>query len=240
MKLDLLVFAAHPDDAELSCSGTILSFTSKGRKVGIVDLTEGELGTRGTVEDRRAEAADSARILGLSARENAGLPDGFFSEDNDALLKVIYFIRKYQPEIIICNAVLDRHPDHGNGGALVSRACFLSGLRKIETSDNGENQEVWRPLNLYHYIQDRYLKPDFIVDVTPYWERKVQSVKAFKTQFYDPSSNEPVTYISNPDFLDFIEARARGFGHDIGVKYGEGFTTDRNRMVGIKDLSDLI
>lgn len=241
MKLDLLVFAAHPDDAELSCSGTILSFTSKGKKVGIIDLSEGELGTRGTVEDRRQEAAASAKILNLSVRENLGLPDGGVNSINESnVLKLIQAIRKYKPEIVLGNALYDRHPDHGGGGELASKAIFLSGLAKIQTELDGEMQQAWRPSRFYHYIQDRYIQPDFVVDISEYWETKVASIRAFKTQFFDPNSNEPETYISNPDFLNFIEARGRELGHSIGVKFGEGFVTDKHRMIGLTNLEHLI
>lgn len=233
MKLDLLVFAAHPDDAELSCSGTLLTQIALGKKAGIIDLTEGELGTRGTVETRREEARCSSEILGLSVRENLGLPDGFFENDKTTQLTLIRVLRKYRPDIVLINAREDRHPDHGRGGTLQSRACFLSGLAKIDTG-----QAAWRPRLVFHYIQDRYLKPDFVVDITAQWEKKKAAIQAFKTQFFDPQSKEPLTYISHPDFLDFVEARAREMGHHIGVKYGEGFQTDR--VLGVRDLSGLL
>ena len=233
IKLDILVFAAHPDDAELSCSGTIISHVKKGLKVGIVDLTLGELGTRGTIDTRKSEAANASKILGLSVRENLEIPDGFIDNSKAYLIKIISAIRKYKPEIIICNAITDRHPDHGSAAELVVRAIFLSGLVKIETG-----QEVWRPKNTYHYIQDRYINPDFIVDVSAYWPEKMQCIRAFETQFYNPNSKEPMTYISNPDFMLAIEARGLEFGHAIGVKYGEGFTIERK--IGVSNLTDLI
>lgn len=233
MKLDILVLASHPDDAELACSGTIMAHVAKGRKVGIVDLTMGELGTRGTPEIRSAEAAEGARILGLEIRDNLGLSDGFFQNDKHSLLEIIKAIRHYQPEIVLANAVYDRHPDHTMGAAVASRACFLSGLKKIDTG-----QEAWRPKNVYHYIQDRMLAPDFIVDITPYWESKKRSIEAYKSQFYDPSNKEPNTYISTPEFMKFVEARALEFGHAIGVQYGEGFT--KEKQIGVADLFDLI
>lgn len=233
MKLDILVLAAHPDDAELACSGTILAHVAMGKKVGVVDLTRGELGTRGTPEIRAQEAAASAEILGLEIRDNLCLADGFFQNSEKTLMEIIKVIRKYQPEIVLANAVSDRHPDHTMGGAVATRACFLAGLRKIDTG-----QEAWRPKNVYHYIQDRMLAPDFVFDITPYWEKKIESIKAYKTQFFDPNSKEPITYISTPEFLQYIEARALEFGHAIGVKYGEGFT--KEKQLGVSDLFDLI
>jgi bacillithiol biosynthesis deacetylase BshB1 len=233
MKLDILVLAAHPDDAELACSGTIAAHVAMGKKVGVVDLTRGELGTRGSIETRAKEAEEGAKVLGLSIRENLCLPDGFFQNNEESLTEIIKAIRKYQPEIVLANAIEDRHPDHGMGGAVATRACFLSGLRKIETG-----QEAWRPKNVYHYIQDRMLQPDFIVDITPYWEKKISSIKAYRSQFFDSNSKEPVTYISTPEFMKFIEARAVEFGHAIGVKYGEGFT--KEKQIGINNLFELI
>ena len=239
MKLDILVLAAHPDDAELGCSGTIASHIASGHKVGVVDLTRGELGTRGTAQTREQEAAESARILGLSVRENLDLKDGFFQNTREDQLAVIRAIRKYKPEIILANAVKDRHPDHGKGAQLVVDACFLSGLIKVKTVDEaGKDQEPWRPKVVYHFIQSQYIEPDFIVDITDHWEVKMQSVKAFKTQFFDPDSKEPETYISTSGFLKMIESRASELGHSIGVKYGEGFTV--SRVPGIKSLFDLI
>jgi hypothetical protein len=220
MKLDILVMAAHPDDAELAVSGTIASAIAQGKKVGIVDFTRGELGTRGTPEIRLAESAAATKILGIHARENLGLADGFFQNDRESQLKLIDVIRKYQPDIVLANALEDRHPDHGKGAALAIDACFLSGLRKIETG-----LAAWRPKHVYHYIQDRYLKPDFVVDISAHWATKEAAIRAFKSQFFDPNSTEPASYISSPDFLAFVEARAQEMGHKIGVKYGEGFQT---------------
>lgn len=238
MKLDILVLASHPDDAELGAGGTIASHVAKGRKVGVVDFTKGELGTRGTPETRAAEAAEGAKILGLAVRENLGLADGFFRNDEEHQRKVIAAIRKYQPEIVLANAIHDRHSDHGKGAQLAYDSCFLSGLAKIETSDEqGNAQKAWRPNAVYHYIQSQFIEPDFIVDVTPYWETKVRAIKAFKTQFFDPNSKEPTTYISTPEFLNMVEARAIELGHAIGVKYGEGFTV--KRTPGINDLFQL-
>lgn len=239
MKLDILVLAAHPDDAELSCSGTIAAHIAKGKKVGIVDFTQGELGTRGSAEIRKQEAEEASRILEISARENLKMADGFFQNDQANQLKVIQAIRTYQPEIIFTNALNDRHIDHGKGAKLAHESCFLSGLRKIETFDAvGKPQEAWRPKALYHYIQDYYLKPDLVIDITNFWEIKVAAIRAFKTQFYDPNSDEPITPISTPDFLDFLEARAREMGRMIGVKYGEGF--NKAMPIGAKSMFDLL
>jgi bacillithiol biosynthesis deacetylase BshB1 len=239
MKLDILVLAAHPDDAEISCAGTIARHIALGHKVGIVDFTRGELGTRGTPEIRAAEAAASAKILGVSVRDNLGLKDGFFQNDPAHQLEVVRVIRKYQPEIVLANAVYDRHIDHGKGASLGYDACFLSGLIRIETLDeNGKKQQCWRPKVVYHYIQSLYIEPDFIVDVTDYWNKKVESLKAFKSQFHDPESKELETYISSPGFLKMIEARGMDFGYAIGTKYGEGFTT--RRYPGVKSLFDLV
>lgn len=237
MKLDILVIAAHPDDAELACSGTIAAQIAKGYKVGILDLTKGEMGTRGTPEIRMKESEESSRILGISVRENIGFKDIFFKDDDRHRLEIIKIIRKYQPEIVLANAVSDRHPDHGKGGEVASNACFMSGLRKIETTLDGIVQDPWRPKYIYHYIQNNYIKPDFVVDITDFWETKIESIKAFKSQFYDPNNKEPASFISSAEFLDFIEARAKEFGHSTMVKYGEGFTVERT--LGITDLFDL-
>lgn len=239
MKLDILVFAAHPDDAELSCGGTIAKHTDLGKKVGIADLTRGELGTRGTPELRAKEAEKAAGILGLSVRLNLGFPDGFFNEDEDSLKRIIEVIRRFRPEIVIANAFHDRHPDHGRGGTLVSRACFLAGLEKIVTLDAGEQlQDAWRPKAVYRYIQDRFIKPDFIIDISDVWETKARAIRAFSSQFHNPDSQESVTYISTPEFLHFLEARAREMGHPVGFKYGEGFVFER--IPGIRSFFDLV
>lgn len=239
MKLDILVLAAHPDDAELGCGGTIAKHVKMGQKVGVVDFTRGELGTRGTIETRAIEAAESSKILGLSVRENLGLPDGFFKNDKEHQLSVIQAIRRYQPEVVLANATYDRHSDHGKGASLAYDSCFLSGLSKIETKDStGKTQEAWRPKAVYHYIQSLFIEPDFVVDITENWETKINSIKAFKTQFFDPSNSEPQTYISSPEFLRMVESRAIELGHAIGVKYGEGFTV--RRYLGVKSLLDLV
>ncbi len=237
MKLDLLVLAAHPDDAELGAGATIAKHVALGYKVGIIDFTRGELGTRGTPETRSQEAAESAKILGVSVRDNLGLRDGFFQNNQESQLAVIRAIRKYQPEIVIANAITDRHVDHGKGASLAYDACFLSGLSKIETSDENGKQALWRPQMVYHYIQSLLIEPDLIVDVSDHWETKMRAIKAFKTQFFDPNSSEPETYISKPGFLKMIEARGIEFGHAIGATYGEGFTV--RRYPGIKNLFDI-
>jgi bacillithiol biosynthesis deacetylase BshB1 len=238
LKLDILVLSVHPDDAELGCAGTLVKHIAEGKKVGIVDLTRGELGTRGSAEIRDAEAAASAKILGLTIRENLALPDGFFQNTREYQLKVIEAIRKYQPEIIIGNAKHDRHPDHGRAHQLIETAAFLSGLRKIETYADGELQQPWRANILLSFIQDEYIKPDLLVDVTEQWETKIASVKAFGSQFYNPEwEDEPQTYISAPGFIEGIEGRAREFGKIIGVTYAEGFTT--RRVLGVDSLFNL-
>ena len=238
LKLDILVLPVHPDDAELGCSGPILTAITQGKKVGIVDLTRGALGTRGSAEIRDKDAAESGKILGLTIRDNLCLPDGFFTNTREYQLKVIEAIRRFQPEIVITNAYHDRHPDHGRANKLVEEAAFLSGLRKIETYDNSETQEAWRPNLVLHFIQDNYIKPDILVDVTNYWDKKVESIYAFGSQFFNPEwENEPQTYISSPEFIAVVEARAREFGKSIGVKYAEGFTS--RKILGVNSLSDL-
>jgi bacillithiol biosynthesis deacetylase BshB1 len=239
LKLDILVLAAHPDDAEISCAGTIAHHVAQGHKVGIVDFTKGELGTRGTVEIRAREAEASSKILGVAVRENLGLKDGFFQNDPTNQLPVVQAIRKFRPSIVLANAVYDRHIDHGKGASLAYDACFLSGLVRIETFDEkGNKQQPWRPSAVYHYIQSLYIEPDFIVDISDYWEKKIEALKAFKSQFYDPESDETQTYISSPAFLKMVEARAIDWGHAIGARYGEGFTT--RRYPGVRSLFDLM
>lgn len=237
MKLDILVFAVHPDDAELGCSGTILKHIAAGYKVGIVDLTRGELGTRGTAETRDSESVESTKILGLHARENLEMRDGFFKNDEEHQLRIIQMIRKYRPEIVLSNALHDRHPDHGRASDLVYDALFLAGLPKIRTNMNGAEQQAFRPRLLLNYIQDRYIQPDIIVDVTEFWDKKLECIRAFKTQFYSSESDEPETYISSPDFLKAIEARSRELGKSIGAIHGEGFTS--KKLLGIDNLLDL-
>jgi bacillithiol biosynthesis deacetylase BshB1 len=238
LKLDILVLSVHPDDAELGCGGTILKHVALGKKVGIVDLTQGELGTRGSVEIRAKEAAAAAKTLGLAARENLAIPDGFFENTKQYQLKVIEAIRKYQPEIIITNAYHDRHPDHGRASNLVTDSVFLSGLRKIETFEDGKAQEPWRSEILLHFIQDVYIHPDIVVDITDYWDKKIESVNAYGSQFYNPEwEEEPQTYISSPEFIAVVEARAREFGKSIHVKFAEGFTC--RRILGVDNLFNL-
>ncbi|MEO7523740.1 MAG: bacillithiol biosynthesis deacetylase BshB1 [Ferruginibacter sp.] len=238
MKIDVLAFGVHPDDVELSCSGVLMIEKNIGKTTGIIDLTEGELGTRGTAETRRQEAAASAKILGVDTRDNLKLADGFFKNDQESQLRVIEVIRKYKPEIIICNAPEDRHPDHGRSAELISDAAFLSGLKKIETEENGSSQEAWRPKYTLNFIQDRYLKPDFVIDTTAVFERKLESILAFKTQFHNPEIDGPQTYISSPDFLDSVIYRAKMFGKMIGVKYAEGFIS--KKTIGLSSFDALI
>ena len=238
MKLDILVFAAHPDDAELSCSGTIMKHVAAGYKVGIVDLTEGQLGTRGSVEERYSEAEAASKIMGLHVRENLQMADGFFENDGPHRLKVIEMLRKYRPDVVFCNAISDRHPDHGRGSELVSKACFYSGLKMIPSEMDGLAQEAWRPRVVYHYIQDYYHKPDVIVDISGYWERKVETIMAFKTQFFNPNSQLPNTPISGPEFLGFLEGRAMEYGRLIKASHGEGFTVER--PLGTDDMVTLL
>jgi len=237
-KVAILVITVHPDDAELGCGGTVAKHVAMGHKVGMVDLTRGELGTRGTPEMRLEEAAASAKILGLSARENLGMRDGFFQNDEAHQRQVIYAIRKYRPEIIITNALHDRHPDHGRAGALVNDSVFLAGLRKIETVEDGVIQVPHRPRLLLQLIQDEYIEPDIVVDITAYWEQKQAAIKAYRSQFFDTSyqeaAAEPQTYISKPDFMESIDARCREYGKYIGATYAEGFTC--RRLLGVDDL----
>lgn len=239
MKLDLVVLAAHPDDAEMSCGGTIASAIAQGKKVGIIDFTRGELGTRGTPEIRAAEAAAASKILNISVRENLGFRDGFFKNDEEHQMKLIAAIRRYQPEIVLANAIEDRHPDHGKGAALAIDACFYSGLRMIKTFDfDGSEQVAWRPKALYNYIQDRFIKPDLVVDISKYWDLKEASIRAYRSQFYDPNSKEPESYLTSPEFLEFLKARSQEMGHMIGAKFGEGYT--KTKMIGITDFFNLI
>lgn len=238
MKLDILVLSVHPDDAELGCSGTVLKHIAMGHKVGMVDLTRGELGTRGSAEIRASEAAAAAKILGLAVRDNLSLPDGFFENTKEYQLKVIAAIRKYQPAIVLTNAYHDRHPDHGRANELVEASAFLAGLRKIETFDNGVAQEAWRPEMVLHFIQDNYIKPDILIDVTEHWDKKVESIYAYGSQFYNPEwEGEPQTYISTPEFINVVAARAMEFGKSIHVKYAEGFTS--RKILGVDNLFNL-
>lgn len=232
MKLDILAFAAHPDDVELSASGTILSHIAKGRKVGIIDLTRGELGSRGSADIRDEEAASAAKYMGLSVRDNLALEDGFFKNDKTTQLVVIESIRKYRPEIVLCNSPSDRHPDHGKGSELVVQSAYLSGLQKIE-----KEESHWRPRAVYHYIQDRYQRPDFILDITAHMEAKIEAIMCFRSQFYNPESKEAETPISSLAFMEFIRSRAREMGRQAGFEFGEGFIAER--FPGVRDLFDL-
>jgi len=238
MKLDILAIGSHPDDVELSCSGTIAKEVDRGKKVGILDLTRGELGTRGTVETRDKEARNAAEILGVSVRENLEFSDAFFINNTAHQLEIIKILRKYRPEIVLCNAVDDRHIDHGKGSKLTSDACFLSGLRKIETIYDGESQQAWRPKHVYHYIQWKNLKPDVVVDISGYIDKKMESVKAYKSQFFDESSKEPQTPISSSNFLESITYRARDLGRLINTEHAEGYTVER--YPAVDSIFDLI
>ncbi len=238
MKADILAFGVHPDDVELGCAGTLIASAAAGKKVVVIDLTQGELGTRGSAETRRTEAADAAKIMLLQARENLKMADGFFEINEENTRKVITAIRKYRPEILLCNAPEDRHPDHGRSSKLVSDAAFLSGLRKIETAIDGETQEAWRPKYVFHYIQDRYLKPDFVFDISDHHDKKIAAILCYTTQFNTTDESEPKTYISNPDFLETVKARALMLGKRIGVKYAEGYIS--SKMLGIRDFNGFI
>lgn len=237
MKLDILAFGAHPDDVELGCGATIAKEISLGKKVGIVDLTRGELGTRGSAEIRDNEAAKAAKILGISVRENLNFRDGFFVNDETHQLEIIKMIRKYQPEIVLCNSIDDRHIDHGKGSKLVSDACFLSGLRRIETTLEGVHQTEWRPKLVYHYIQWKNIEPDFVVDVSDFMQIKIDAVMAYDSQFYNPNSNEPISPIATKNFTESIEYRAKDLGRLVFAEYAEGFTVER--YLAVNSLADL-
>jgi len=237
MKLDILAFGAHPDDVELGCAATIAKEISLGKKVGIIDLTRGELGTRGSAEIRDIEAERAAKILSISVRENLNFRDGFFKNDEKHQLEIIRMIRKYKPEIVLCNAIDDRHIDHGKGSKLVSDACFLSGLPKIETSFDGSIQDAWRPKLVYHYIQWKNIEPDFVVDVTGFMDIKMESILAYDSQFYNPDTDEPETPITSKNFLDSVKYRAKDLGRLIGTDFAEGFTVER--YLAVNSLTDL-
>lgn len=237
-EVDILAFAAHPDDVELGPSGTLMKHIDAGMRVGIVDLTQGELGSRGSIELRHKEAEASSKIMGVHHRVNLKMADGFFEINQQNKLRIIEQIRRFRPKIVLANAMSDRHPDHGRASKLVSEACFLSGLIKIETQWEGEPQEKHRPKAVYHYNQYNYIKPDFVVDVTEYYDRKMEAIKAFKSQFYYPESKEPETPISDQDFFDFLKSRMEEYGRPIGVKYAEAFTVERT--FGVDNLTNLI
>lgn len=239
MKLDLLAIGSHPDDVELGCSGTLINEVKRGKKVGIIDLTQGELGTRGTIENRYQEASDAAKIMGVVVRENLKMRDGFFKNDEDHQMQLIKVLRKYSPEIVIGNIWEDRHPDHGRAGWMIYDACFLSGLKQVKTiDDDGHEQKKWRPKMLLHYIQDRFYEPNIILDISEVWEQRVEAIKAYKSQFFTGNNDGPQTYISSPDFMEALTSRARLLGKRIGVKYGEGFLSKKN--IGIKNFDSLV
>ena len=244
MKLDILAFGAHPDDIELSCGGTLIVEKQSGKKVGIIDITQGEMGTRGSADARRQEAENAAKIMGVDVRENLALADGFFKNDKEHQLKIITALRKHQPEIVLCNAPEDRHPDHGRSSGLIADAAFLSGLRKIvsycdEGKSGNTQQKEWRPKYVFNYIQDRYLQPDFVIDITEGFDKKLEAIRAYKTQFFNAElADEPQTYLSTPDFLDSIIYRAKMFGKMIGVKYAEGYIS--KKMIGMRSFDALI
>ena len=238
MKVDILAFGAHPDDVELGAAGTLLKHIAAGKKAGIVDLTQGDLGTRGSAALRLEEANKAAELMGLSARENLRFRDGFFVNDETHQIEVIKMIRKYRPELVLANAIHDRHPDHGRGSELVYTASFLAGLPKIQTELDGEMQEAWRPKALYHYTQFVHIEPDLVVDISDFIDQKMEAIQAYASQFYDPNSKEPQTAISSKTFIESIVSRAQDLGRMIGVRYAEGFTSDRH--IGVRNLFDLI
>lgn len=238
MKLDILAIGVHPDDIELSCSGTLLKQIDAGCSVGLCDLTRGELGTRGNAELRLLEAEKARKMMGAKIRENLGMADGFFIHSEGNILKIVEIIRAYRPDIVLANAIKDRHPDHGRAAKLVSDACFVSGLRKVPTERAGKQQLAWRPNAVYHYIQDNHVEPDFVMDISGFFERKMELIRTFSSQFYDPESTEPDSPISGKDFMDFMDAKARLFGRQAGFEHAEGFTVER--YIGVKNLFDLI
>jgi len=235
--VDILAVGVHPDDVELACSGTLLSHIEMGKTVGILDLTKGEMGTRGTIHTRKEEAENAREMMGAQFRENVGLKDGLFQYNQENVLKVIHYIRKWKPEIILCNSITDRHPDHGRSSKLVSDAAYYSGLIKMETLHDGAKQEVWRPNVVYHYIQDRHIEPNFVVDTTDYWDKKLALIKCFKTQFSIEKGDGPQTPISSDAFLDYVKSHDILMGRHIGAQYGEGFTVER--YLGVRNLFDL-
>jgi len=238
MKLDILAFGAHPDDIELSCSGWLLTEKANGKKTGVIDLTKGELSTRGTVDTRQTETDSASALLGLDIRENLAMPDGFFTINRENTVAVIQKIRAYQPDIVLCNAPHDRHPDHGRAAELVSEACFLSGLSKIETSQLDVNQKPWRPKYVFNYIQDRFIEPDFLIDISTVFEQKMDAIRAYKSQFYHTSIQGPETYISSPEFLEQLIARHAVLGKRIGVSYAEGYIS--SKKIGIRNMDAFI
>lgn len=238
MKVDILAIGAHPDDVELGCGGTLAKLISEGKKVAIIDLTQGELGTRGTKETRKEEAEEAAKILGISARENLKMKDGFINNSEEYQMRIVKMIRKYQPEIVFANAIDDRHPDHAKASKLASDACFLAGLRKIETELDGAAQESWRPKHVFHYIQWKNIKPEFVIDISSFMDKKIASCLAYKTQFYDPKSNEPMTPIATKDFQESLTYRAQDLGRLSGVEYAEGFTSEK--LIALKNFEGIV
>lgn len=238
MKVDILAIGAHPDDVELGCGGTIAKMISEGKTVAIIDLTKGELGTRGTDKTRKQEAADAAKILGISARENLEMKDGFLQNSEEYQMRIVKMIRKYRPEIVLANATDDRHPDHAKAAKVVSDACFLSGLKKIETALDGKNQEFWRPKHVFHFIQWKEIEPDFVIDISDFMEKKIEACMAYKTQFYNPESKEPVTPIATKDFLESLTYRAQNLGRLSGCTYAEGFTAEK--MIALKNFEGIV
>jgi N-acetylglucosamine malate deacetylase 1 len=238
MKLDILAIAAHPDDVELSCSGTLIKHSLAGQAVGVLDMTQSELSTRGSVELRNKEAQNAGVVMGLKVRMNAGMADGFFRNDEEHQKLLIKYIRHFRPEIVLGNALSDRHPDHSRAGRLIADACYYSGLQKIQTEWEGKEQEAWRPKRVYHYIQDRFLEPDFIVDITSVFDKKMEAINCYSSQFFNPTSDEPLTYIATGVFMDQIKAKDLLFGKRIGTRYGEGFISENTP--GVSSLSDLL
>lgn len=238
MKVDVLAIGAHPDDVEFGCGGTLLKLISEGKKVVVIDLTQGELGTRGTAETRAIEAANAAKLMGLTARENLKMKDGFLNNSEEYQMRIVQMIRKYQPEIVFCNAWDDRHPDHAKGAKLASDACFLSGLIKIETSYNNQKQEAWRPKHIFHYIQWKHLQPEFVVDISQFIDKKIEVCKAYETQLYNANSQEPITHTATKDFLESLTYRAQDLGRLSGVEYAEGFTSER--LLAFKNFDGII
>lgn len=237
MKLDILAIGVHPDDVELSAAGTVIKHVDMGKSVGLLDLTRGELGTRGNAELRTQEAMAAAKIMGVKVREQLKMPDGFFENNENYQKQIIEVIRYYQPEIVLANAVSDRHPDHGRAAKLISDACFYSGLSKVKTNRGGVEQEAWRPKSVYHYIQDHYIQPDFVIDITSQMEKKMEAIMAYSSQFYDPKSSEPETPISSKNFIEYVKSKHALFGRSINTSYAEGFTV--NRTIGVESLFDL-
>ncbi|KQR93823.1 bacillithiol biosynthesis deacetylase BshB1 [Chryseobacterium sp. Leaf180] len=238
MKVDILAIGAHPDDVELGCGGTIIKMVSEGKKCAVIDLTRGELGTRGTDQTRKQEAEDAAKLLGLSARENLQMKDGFINNTEEYQMRIVQMIRKYRPEIVLANAIDDRHPDHAKAAKLASDACFLSGLKKIETTLNGQTQEVWRPKQIFHYIQWKNVVPEFVIDISDFLDQKLEACMAYKTQFYDPNSKEPVTPIATKDFFESLTYRAQDLGRLSGVNYAEGFTSEK--LIAMKNFDGIV